>query len=159
MSMSRQDLLGILEMVTALTTAARTLIEDMPPADSMPIWAKALVLWLDEAVKLPAKVGMIMTTQSELAAIINTVNQSLTAFSAQFAKARDEITAEIQALKDAVTQAGNVTPELQSAVDALAQSSSSLGTLAQTLDDLNPDPVVTPPDVTPPEQPASAKRR
>ncbi len=71
-----------------------------------------------------------MATQAELAAKLTSIGDELD-------KAKAEIVAAIQALKDALASAGATTPEVDAAVVRLEGS-------AQALDDLNPDATPTP---------------
>jgi len=72
-----------------------------------------------------------MATQAELAAHLGKIGDQLD-------KAQAEIVAAIQALKDAIANAGNTTPEIDAAL-------ARLDTSAQGLDDINPDqPAPTP---------------
>jgi hypothetical protein len=64
----------------------------------------------------------------------------LSALATQFAKGIDEVVAEVKALKDALADV-----DIPAAAEA---SLAKLGTLAQTLDDLNPDPTAPPPAPT-----------
>lgn len=66
-----------------------------------------------------------MATQKELADKLNTIGDELD-------KAKAEIVAAVQALKDALSAAGSTTPEVDAAVARLESG-------AQALDDLNPD--------------------
>ena len=82
---------------------------------------------------LNRKADKIMATQAEEAAKLN-------AFADKLDKATAEIVAAVQALKDALASAGGTSPEVDAATGRLDKAS-------QTLDDLNADPVVTPPAV------------
>lgn len=70
--------------------------------------------------------GTLMATQSEHA-------QALTDLAAQTEKAKAEVVAKVQALEDALANAGNTTPEVDAAMVALKGA-------IQGVDDLNQDP-------------------
>jgi len=74
------------------------------------------------------RLGRIMTDQATHAAQLAAIKDQLT-------KASGEIVAKVAALEAAVAAAGGTTPEVDAAV-------ADLRAVAQTLDDLNPDPVV-----------------
>ena len=82
------------------------------------------------AVKLQQiliEIGELMTSVSELSV-------KLDAISAQLGKASMEIQAEVQTLKDQLANVGQLTPEAEASL-------ANLMTVAQALDDLNPDAV------------------
>jgi hypothetical protein len=89
------------------------------------------MLWLETVILIVLIAGFVqlrrelMATQQELVAQLNTVRD-------QFTKAKDEIVAKIQALQDAINNAGGTTPEVDAAVAELVS-------LAQALDDIVPD--------------------
>ena len=87
---------------------------------------------------LNLNIRILMANQKEDAQVLRDIKT-------QLLKAKDEITAKIQALVDAAENAAAVDPELQSAIDDLKG-------VGQQLDDIVPDPVTEPP-VEPPAEP------
>src|ERR1044071_9396933 len=86
----------------------------------------AASMWqIGATCRLTRKVKQIMATQQELATKLNSIGDELD-------KAFKEITDAVQALKDALANAGNSTPEVDAAV-------ARLDTAAQALDNINPD--------------------
>lgn len=81
-------------------------------------------------LKLQLGQERIMATQAETEAKLTTIADQLD-------KAKGEIVAAIQALKDALSAAGNSTPGIDAAVARLEGG-------AQALDDLNPDAPAAP---------------
>jgi hypothetical protein len=96
-------------------------------------WSRWVPVTRYDLIKLEDK---IMAKVSELAGLLNAV-------SARLEKAKGEIEAEIQTLKDEIANE-DLTPEAQASFDRLSA-------IAQGLDDLNPD--VVPPPVEPPAEP------
>lgn len=75
--------------------------------------------------KIFLKLNKIMASQAELA-------QALVDLKTQLTKVAGEITGQIQALEDALANAGGTTPEVDAAL-------AEVKTAVQALDDLNPD--------------------
>jgi ABC-type transporter Mla subunit MlaD len=75
---------------------------------------------------------IIMATQAELLASLQTVTTALQGVGAQLTKATDEIIV-------ALSNAGAVSPEIDAAVAGLTAVADALKAASQTLDDLNPD--------------------
>lgn len=80
---------------------------------------------LSEIRRITQLQEQIMTTQAELA-------EQLLGVRDQVNKVKDEVTAKIAELEDAITNAGDVSPEVEAALAALKSS-------VQSVDDIVPD--------------------
>ncbi len=80
----------------------------------------------------------IMATQAELVAQLTAATDELKKASAEVATQYAALMGQIADLKKIVDAQATVSPELQAAVDAIVAQS-------KVVDDLTPDPVVTPP--------------